>query len=325
MAAETRDALMPAVQEQSPRSRSRGDRAERSQPPDDGDEKRAEVEADAGPSNGIADAPEKKREGDREEKRERRGDRRDDTLNEAGSTLYVTNVSQDTRSEDLHAHFEKFGPIDECRVINNPVTKESRGFAFLRYHDSMDAQDAMKAMDGKEFEGKILRVETAKRSKPHDPTPGQYKGPTGASVKYDQRGRLKPGYTPYYQLPPSKGRDYGDDRKFARGRDSRHYGSRDEPSHNDSRYYDEPPRGYPDRMDRGDRPSSRHYPEPVEPDPYYDDYYRRGRGSYPSGDSLRKRDHQERPRSRSRDRRERVRRSPTPRRYGRSPYDDRRR
>jgi hypothetical protein len=27
--------------------------------------------------------------------------------------------------------------------------------------------------------GKLLRVEKARRNRPHDPTPGEYKGPTG--------------------------------------------------------------------------------------------------------------------------------------------------
>jgi len=178
-------------------------------------------------------------------------------------------------------------------------------------------------MNGKEFEGKVLRVETAKRSKPHDPTPGQYKGPTGGSVKYDQRGRFKPGYGSY-QFSASKGGDNVDDRR----RSHRTF-SRDKRSNDYGYDYRTEPRGYQDRIDRGtsDRPASRHYSDPYCSDPYYDDYERRGRGSYPSNyDDLRRRDYHDKPRSRSRDRREKYRCSMSPRRYDRprSPYERRR-
>jgi len=296
-------------------------------------------------SNGVSDRPDKKRDDDRD-RRDRRG-RRDDYSNELGTTLYVTNVPLESRSEDLKSYFEKFGSIDESRVINNPVTKESRGFAFLRYREAKDAEEAMKAMDGKEFEGKILRVEIAKRSRPHDPTPGQYKGPTGrkgftgrrdfdggSGGKYEQRGRGKSGYTPVSY--PQSSRTFNDDRIYSsrggRGGDSQQYESRYDRG-GENRYDDRgEPRGY--HVERGgsdrDRPSGRQYADPYGSEPHYDDYHRRTKAGYPVAyeDTRKRSDPQWRPRSRSRDRRERTRRSLSPRRYGdrpRSPLDSRRR
>lgn len=41
-------------------------------------------------------------------------------------------------------------------------TKESRGFAFIRYYDKRDAEDAMDGMDGKMLDGRELRVQMAR-------------------------------------------------------------------------------------------------------------------------------------------------------------------
>jgi len=229
--------------------------------------------------------------------------RRENGGNEYGTTLYISNLPLETRTEDLRLKFERFGTIDECRVISNPVSKESRGFAFLTFSDLKSSEEALAMMDGKEYDGKVLRVEKAKRSKPHDPTPGQYKGPTGASVKYDQRGRLKQGGT------QSRGN----------GRYSydRHYESRSDARPHDYHSYDRGDiRSVPDRHDR-------YYADPYASDPYYDDYYRRGSNRVYDDGIDRRRDGRERPRSRSRDRRERPR-SLSPRRVpfrDRSPYE----
>eukprot|EP01068_Selenidium_serpulae_P005892 Selendium_serpulae@DN4213_c0_g1_i2.p1 len=137
---------------------------------------------------------------------------------EASHTLYVTNIAPDSRTDNLRQHFSRFGEIQECRVIKNPVTKESRGFAFITYRSEKDADDAHRAINGKEIDGRVLRIEKAKRNRPHEPTPGQYMGPTGASVKYDQRGRLRPGFMPYYALPPPRGAELmGEERREERG------------------------------------------------------------------------------------------------------------
>lgn len=60
--------------------------------------------------------------------------------------------------------------------------RESRGFAFLSYVDPSLAAVAIERFDDKVvFPGadRPMRVERAKRNKPHNPTPGFYKGPPG--------------------------------------------------------------------------------------------------------------------------------------------------
>ena len=49
---------------------------------------------------------------------------------------------------------------------HDSYTRESRGFAFVRFYDKRDAEDAMDALDGTRMDGRELRVNEAKYSRP---------------------------------------------------------------------------------------------------------------------------------------------------------------
>ncbi|XGW13721.1 hypothetical protein V3C99_000215 [Haemonchus contortus] len=69
--------------------------------------------------------------------------------------VYVGNLPQDCREKDLQDIFAKYGNI---RFID---IKAGRGpaFAFVEFEDSRDAEDAVRARDGYEFDGSRIRVE----------------------------------------------------------------------------------------------------------------------------------------------------------------------
>lgn len=48
-------------------------------------------------------------------------------------------------------------------------TRESRGFAFVRFYDKRDAEDAMDQMDGRVLDGRELRVQMARYGRPPSP------------------------------------------------------------------------------------------------------------------------------------------------------------
>lgn len=93
-----------------------------------------------------------------------------------GNNLYIANLSYQTTEEDLKSLFTGCGTIKECNVVVDPLTKESRGFAFLMFESNLEAQRAIEEVNGRELNGRKLRVEKARRSKAHGPTPGRYMG-----------------------------------------------------------------------------------------------------------------------------------------------------
>lgn len=67
--------------------------------------------------------------------------------------------------DELTSHFDRFGKIADVYLPRDRNTGEGRGFGFVRYSDSRDAEDAVEAMDRREIAGRPVTVfiETAGR------------------------------------------------------------------------------------------------------------------------------------------------------------------
>ena len=87
------------------------------------------------------------------------GDRpmRDDT-----NTLRVTNLSGDTREDDVRDLFRPFGQIARVFLAKDRETYRCKGFAFVTFVMREDAAKAQKKLDGHGYDNLILRVEWAK-------------------------------------------------------------------------------------------------------------------------------------------------------------------
>lgn len=69
--------------------------------------------------------------------------------------IFVGNLPPDVRSRDLEDLFYKFGKI----AFIDLKTRRGPPFAFVEFHDYRDAEEAVRARDGKKFDGYRLRVE----------------------------------------------------------------------------------------------------------------------------------------------------------------------
>lgn len=76
--------------------------------------------------------------------------------------LFVGSLSWDTDDAALRAAFEKFGPVEDAKVINDRDTGRSRGFGFVTYPEPADADKAMEEMNGATLDGRTLNVNEAK-------------------------------------------------------------------------------------------------------------------------------------------------------------------
>lgn len=84
------------------------------------------------------------------------------------TSLKVDNLTYRTSPETLRSVFEDYGRVGDVYIPRDRYTKESRGFAFVRFHDKRDAEDAMDAMDGALLDGRELRVQMARYGRPPD-------------------------------------------------------------------------------------------------------------------------------------------------------------
>lgn len=80
--------------------------------------------------------------------------------------MYVSNLSFNTRDEELKELFAVFGTVSSAKVITDRVTGQSRGFGFVEMDSDTEANEAMKALDHKEVEGRAMSVTVAKEKAP---------------------------------------------------------------------------------------------------------------------------------------------------------------
>lgn len=84
-------------------------------------------------------------------------------------SLKVDNLTYRTTPEDLRRVFERCGEVGDIYIPRDRYTRESRGFAFVRFYDKRDAEDALEAMDGRMLDGRELRVQMARYGRPSSP------------------------------------------------------------------------------------------------------------------------------------------------------------
>ena len=78
--------------------------------------------------------------------------------------IYVGNLSYDVTDETLQGTFESFGEVTSAKVIKDKYTGQSRGFAFVEMPGQTQAQTAIKGLNGKELQGKDMKVSEARPS-----------------------------------------------------------------------------------------------------------------------------------------------------------------
>ena len=108
---------------------------------------------------------------------------------EGMTSLKVDNLTYRTTMEDLRRAFEKFGEVGDVYIPRDRFSRESRGFAFVRFYDRRDAEDAMDSMDGALLDGRELRVHLAKYGRPSEPRRGPPRryGGGGGGRSYHRR------------------------------------------------------------------------------------------------------------------------------------------
>ena len=76
--------------------------------------------------------------------------------------IYVGNLAFTVKEEELREKFAAFGELTEVTIIMDRMSGRSKGFGFVTFADDECAKKAIAELDGKEFQGRNLKVNEAK-------------------------------------------------------------------------------------------------------------------------------------------------------------------
>jgi RNA recognition motif-containing protein len=74
--------------------------------------------------------------------------------------LYVGNLPFSATEDSVRTLFSAHGTVEKISLINDRDTGRPRGFGFVEM-SSADASKAMQALNGKEFDGRSLKINEA--------------------------------------------------------------------------------------------------------------------------------------------------------------------
>jgi len=85
-----------------------------------------------------------------------------------GAKLYVGNLSYSVTEERLQQHFAQHGSVVSARIITDKFSGRSKGFGFVEMGSDEEAERAISALNGTDFEGRNIVVSEARPQAPRE-------------------------------------------------------------------------------------------------------------------------------------------------------------
>ena len=76
--------------------------------------------------------------------------------------IYVGNLRYNMTEEALKTIFEEFGEVTIVKIIKDRFSGDSKGFGFVEMTSDDDARKAIAELNGKDVDGRSLRVNEAR-------------------------------------------------------------------------------------------------------------------------------------------------------------------
>ena len=105
-----------------------------------------------------------------------------------GKKLYVGGLSYETTEDTLKQTFTQAGVVQTVNIIIDRESGRSKGFGFVEMATDEEAAKAIELFNGKELDGRSLKVNEAKPMEP---------------------GSRKPGGGSGFNTNPNRGREFG--------------------------------------------------------------------------------------------------------------------
>ena len=93
--------------------------------------------------------------------------------------LYIGNLNFNVDSDKLKEIFSAFGEVEEATIISDKFSKRSKGFGFVTFVNDEDANKAIEEMNGKEVDGRTIKVNEAKPMEDREDRPRRSFGDHG--------------------------------------------------------------------------------------------------------------------------------------------------
>jgi RNA recognition motif-containing protein len=74
---------------------------------------------------------------------------------ERNPQIFIAKLSSNVREKDLEYEFRRYGTIRNVEL--------KRGYAFIEYENHRDAEEAIRDMDGRKFEGNRIVVQLSSK------------------------------------------------------------------------------------------------------------------------------------------------------------------
>jgi RNA recognition motif-containing protein len=75
--------------------------------------------------------------------------------------MYIGNLAHDVTEDDLRNAFSEFGEVSSVKIIIDKFSGRSRGFGFVEMPNNSEADQAIKALNGKVLNGRSIKVNQA--------------------------------------------------------------------------------------------------------------------------------------------------------------------
>lgn len=85
-----------------------------------------------------------------------------------GKRLYVGNLPYSVGEPDLSEKFSAYGTVESTKLITDRSTGRSKGFAFVEMSTDAEAEAAIDALNGTDYDGRPMTVNEAKPMKPRN-------------------------------------------------------------------------------------------------------------------------------------------------------------
>jgi RNA recognition motif-containing protein len=98
--------------------------------------------------------------------------------------VYVGGLSYATTDKQLEDLFAAHGAVESARVITDRMTGRSKGFGFVEVASGAEAQKAIQALNGSEFDGRSLTVNEARPQEKRSGFGGDHRGGGGGRNRW---------------------------------------------------------------------------------------------------------------------------------------------